>query len=96
LIEERAGAGSEEPVTDHTDVTEQEDRELPKGRELDSRCPRCHAPVEHPRVRPDPPGSGTHTTRDCPNCHAALIFYSPGEFVGCWRLNDRERRSRER
>jgi hypothetical protein len=63
---------------------------------MDSRCPRCQTPVEHPRARPDQAGSGTHTTRDCPNCHAPLIFYSPGGFVECWRLDDRERRSRER
>jgi hypothetical protein len=83
-------------VTDQTDATEQEEASRRKDASVDSRCPRCHAPIEHPRARPDPAGSGTHTTRDCPNCHAPLIFYSPGGFVGCWRLNDRERRSRER
>lgn len=63
---------------------------------MDSRCPRCKARVEHPRARPDTPGSGTYTARDCPNCHAPLIFYGLGELGQGWRLNDRERRSRER
>jgi hypothetical protein len=62
---------------------------------MDSPCPRCHAAVEHPRARPDPVGSGTYTTRDCPNCHAPLIFYSPAGFAECWRVDDREQRSRE-
>jgi hypothetical protein len=67
-----------------------------QGASVHSRCPRCGAPVEHPRGSPAAAGCGPHTTRDCPSCHAPLIFYGAGDFVQRWRLNDRERRSRER
>jgi hypothetical protein len=61
-----------------------------------SRCPSCDTPVEFPRGNPDAAGCGTHTSRDCPNCHSRRIFYSQSDFVQRWRLDDRERRSRER
>jgi hypothetical protein len=52
--------------------------------------------VEHPRGSPDQAGHGTHTSRDCPRCHAPLIFYSQSGYTGRWELDDHERRSRER
>jgi hypothetical protein len=61
-----------------------------------SRCPSCSASVEHPRGSPDAVGCGTHTTLDCPSCHTPLIFYSQGDFIQRWQLDDRERRSRKR
>lgn len=63
---------------------------------MSSRCPRCGTPVEHPRGNPDAVGSGTHTTLDCPGCHTPLIFYSQGDFIQRWQLDDQERRNRKR
>jgi hypothetical protein len=63
---------------------------------MHSRCPSCNAPVEHPSGNPDAAGCGTHTSRDCPICHSPLIFYSHGDFIPRWRLDDHERRSRKR
>jgi uncharacterized protein with PIN domain len=61
-----------------------------------SRCPSCNALVEHPSASPDAAGRATHTSRDCPNCHAPLIFFSQGDFLQRWQVDDHERRSRER
>ena len=61
-----------------------------------SRCPSCAAQIEHPRGSPDAVGRGTHTTVDCPSCHAPLILYSQGDLVQRWQVDDRERRSRKR
>lgn len=63
---------------------------------MNSRCPSCGASVEHPGGDPSAAGCGTHLSRDCPSCHTPLIFYSQGDFVQRWRLDDHERRSRER
>ena len=63
---------------------------------MDSRCPSCGTPVEHPHGGPEAVGRGTHTTMDCPSCHTPLIFYSQGDFIQRWQVDDRERRRRER
>ena len=63
---------------------------------MNSCCPACDAPVEQPRASPDLAGHGTHTRRDCPNCHAPLISYGQSGYIERWELDDQERRSRAR
>jgi len=61
---------------------------------LSSRCPSCGAKVEHPEGGPGRPGQATHATRDCPACHAPLIFFGDADFREAWRINTREQRRR--